>query len=67
MWTTLRIRPIGVDIQMTLVTPADASGPVPVMIMFGGGTLAQALGAPPPGGRGGFRHRQAAIRRPLSN
>ncbi len=27
--------PITVDIQMTLVTPANAKGPVPVMIMFG--------------------------------
>ena len=26
---------ITVDIQMTLVTPADAKGPVPVMMMFG--------------------------------
>ena len=30
---------IGVDIQMSLVTPANATGPVPVMIMFGGGVL----------------------------
>src|SRR6202047_3747866 len=28
---------INVEIQMTLVTPADAAGPVPVMMMFGGG------------------------------
>jgi (4-O-methyl)-D-glucuronate---lignin esterase len=28
---------ISVDIQMTLVTPKDAKGPVPVMIMFGFG------------------------------
>src|SRR5690606_4776588 len=27
---------ISVEIQMTLVTPADAEGPVPVMMMFGG-------------------------------
>ena len=41
---------------MTLVLPADAKQRVPVMIMFGGGSLAQALGrpAPPAGGRGGF-------------
>ena len=31
---------------MTLVLPADAKRRVPVMIMFGGGTLAQALGRP---------------------
>ena len=49
---------ITVDIAMTLVLPADARGPVPVMIMFRGGALAQAVGgpAPPPpaGGWGGF-------------
>jgi len=28
---------IDVNIQMTLVTPKDATGPVPVMMMFGGG------------------------------
>src|SRR5580700_7006571 len=47
---------ITVDIQMTLVTPADARGPVPVMMMFGGGGLpgaagrgGAARGAPAPG------------------
>ncbi len=30
---------IKVDIQMTLVVPADAKGPVPVMMMFGGRTI----------------------------
>ena len=35
---------------MTLVTPADATGPVPVMMMFGGAGLPGAAG---PGGRGG--------------
>lgn len=30
---------IKVDIQMTLVVPAGAKGPVPVMIMFGGRTI----------------------------
>src|SRR5580700_95641 len=39
---------VTVDIQMTLVTPADAKGPVPVMIMFGGGVLPQSLGGPAP-------------------
>ena len=44
---------INVDIQMTLVTPADAAGPVPVMMMFGGGGLpgvapANGKAAPPP-------------------
>jgi hypothetical protein len=37
---------IVVDIQMTLVTPADARARVPVMMMFGSGSLA------PPAGRG---------------
>jgi lysophospholipase L1-like esterase len=47
---------ITVDIPLVLVLPADAKGPVPVMIMFRGGNLAQAVGRPvpppPPGGRG---------------
>ncbi len=30
---------INVDIQMVLVTPADAKGPVPVLMMFGGANL----------------------------
>jgi hypothetical protein len=41
---------IVVDIQMTLVTPADVKTPVPVMIMFGGGRTLP--GDPPPAGRG---------------
>jgi hypothetical protein len=41
---------ISVDIQMTLVTPADAKQPVPVMMMFGNRPLP---GAPVPEGRGG--------------
>src|SRR5579864_1190477 len=49
--------PIDVEIQMTLVTPADATGPVPIMMMFGGGGLpgvapangkANGKGGPPP-------------------
>jgi hypothetical protein len=39
-----------VDIQMILVTPADAKKRVPVMMMFGFGYLP---GTPPPAGRGG--------------
>jgi hypothetical protein len=39
---------INVEIQMTLVTPADAKGPVPVMMMFGGGGLP---GVPPANGK----------------
>jgi hypothetical protein len=42
---------ISVDIQMTLVTPADAKGPVPVMMMFGNRLLP---GEPAPAGRGFF-------------
>ncbi|MBP7570302.1 MAG: hypothetical protein KBA95_09620 [Acidobacteria bacterium] len=39
---------IAVEIQLTLVTPADLKTPVPVMIMFRGGSLGQALGTAPP-------------------
>ena len=39
---------ISVDIPVTLVLPADAKGPVPVMIMFRPGTLSQAMGRPAP-------------------
>ena len=47
---------IDVDISMVLVVPANAKTAVPVMMMFRGGNLAQALGrpAPPSAGRGGF-------------
>jgi hypothetical protein len=44
---------IDVDIQMTLVTPGDATGPVPVMIMFSGAGIPQAPGAAAPAGPGG--------------
>ena len=44
---------VDVDIQMTLVTPASSSRPVPVMVMFGGGVLPQTLGGPAPPQRGG--------------
>jgi hypothetical protein len=43
---------ISVNIEMTLVTPADAKGPVPVMMMFGGG-CALPRPAGEAGGRGG--------------
>jgi hypothetical protein len=44
---------ITVEIQMTLVTPANAAKPVPVMMMFGGRSgMPPAPGAPPPAGRG---------------
>ena len=45
---------ISVNIQMTLVLPADAKGPVPVMMMFGGRTIPE-VAFPPPvfPGRGG--------------
>ena len=48
---------IKVDIQMTLVTPANAKGPVPVLMMFGGfggGGLPRPAGSPQPAGRGGI-------------
>jgi hypothetical protein len=45
---------ISVDIQMTVVTPADATKPVPLMMMFGGrsGMPPAPGGAPPPAARG---------------
>jgi lysophospholipase L1-like esterase len=40
---------ISVDIQMTVVTPANATRPVPVMMMFGGRSgMPPAPGIPPP-------------------
>jgi len=44
---------IEVDIDFTLVLPAEAQGPVPVMILFRGGTLGQALGTEPTRSFGG--------------
>ena len=44
---------IKVDMQVTLVLPADATGPVPVMMMFGGRTIPEiAFPAPVFPGRG---------------
>jgi hypothetical protein len=44
---------ITVEIQMTVVTPADATRPVPVMMMFGGRSgMPPAPGAPPAPARG---------------
>jgi hypothetical protein len=44
---------VSVEIQMTLVTPADAKGPVPVMMMFGGARGIPGGTPPPaPAGRG---------------
>ena len=50
---------IQVDIQMTLVVPANATAPVPVMMMFGGRTIPEVAFPAPvfpgrgaPGGRG---------------
>lgn len=61
---------IKVDIAMTLVTPAAAKGPVPVLMMFGGffggSGLPRPAGTPAPergGGRGGFG---GALRGPSS-
>ncbi len=42
------------DIQMSLVVPADAKGPVPVMMMFGGCSLPILQGARRGGGFPGF-------------
>jgi hypothetical protein len=60
---------IQVDIQMTLVLPADAKGPVPVMMMFGGRSIPEvAFPAPVFPGRGGAPGRggPAAGRGPAS-
>jgi hypothetical protein len=43
---------ISVDIQMTLVTPAGAKGPVPVMMMFGGAGALPSMTPPARGARG---------------
>src|SRR5678815_4451900 len=46
---------ITVDIRMTVVTPATAKGPVPVLMMFGGfggGGMPREKDAPPPTARG---------------
>ena len=52
---------IKVDIQMTLVVPADAKGPVPVMMMFGGRGIPEiAFPAPVFPGRGPVAGRGAA-------
>ncbi len=45
---------ISVDIQLTIVTPSDLKGPVPLMISFRPGGLGQALGTAPPPARGAF-------------
>ncbi len=52
---------IQVDIQMTLVLPADPKGPVPVMMMFGGRTIPEiAFPAPVFPGRAGAPGRGAS-------
>ena len=47
---------IDVTVALTVVVPAERRSPVPLVIMFRGGSLAQAVGrpAPPSAGRGGF-------------
>jgi hypothetical protein len=46
---------IEVNIAMTVVTPVNATRPVPVMMMFGGQSgMPPAPGTPAPAGRGGF-------------
>ena len=55
---------IEVKIQMTLVTPKDAKGPVPVLMMFGGGFggsgFPRRAGEPAPDRPGGFFRGAAA-------
>ena len=43
---------ITVDIQLTLTTPANAEGPVPVMLLLGGGAPPAGRTAPPAGAGG---------------
>lgn len=45
--------PITVDIQLTLTTPADAKGPVPVIMEFGFNFGGKGPAFPPGGGKGG--------------
>lgn len=52
---------ISVDIQLTLTTPADAKGPVPVIMEFGFGGFGGRGFGPPPGGRGGPTWQQQVI------
>jgi len=58
---------IDVDVQLILVRPAEAGAPVPVMIMFRGGDLAQAIGAAPRGAASRHHPPPAAILRPPSS
>lgn len=56
---------INVNIQMTLVTPANAKGPAPVMIMFGSQAFLQRMAelmAKRPGDEGGDGNRSARHR-----
>jgi hypothetical protein len=58
---------IQVDIQMTLVLPADAKEPVPVMMMFGGRTIPEvAFPAPVFPGRGGAPGQGAPVTPPAN-
>ncbi len=59
---------IKVDIQMTLVVPADAQRPVPVMMMFGGRGIPEvAFPAPVFPGRAGARARRSRPMPPPAN
>jgi hypothetical protein len=59
---------IKVDIQMTLVVPADAKGPVPVMMMFGGRSIPEvAFPAPVFPGRAGVAAGRGPIPAPPAN
>ncbi|MBY0455986.1 MAG: hypothetical protein K2V38_01465, partial [Gemmataceae bacterium] len=51
-------RPISVDIQLTLTTPAEAKGPVPVVLEFG---FAFGGKGPPGGGKGGPSWQQQVL------
>src|SRR5262249_27705549 len=54
--------PISVDIQLTLTTPAEAKGPVPVMMEFGfAGFGGKGPFGPPGGGKGGPNWQQQVL------
>ena len=44
---------LSVNIQLTLTTPANATGPVPVMLLIGGGAPPAGRAGAPPAGAGG--------------
>jgi hypothetical protein len=52
---------VTVEIQLSLTTPENAPGPVPVMMEFGFNFGGRRPGGPPPGGRGGPTWQQQVL------